>query len=208
MGIALLLLASSCATFPLSSDVENEVRAAIERVLPAYPELRDKPITIRGFEETAVFFASNFAPCSVFGELQYEIHVNPQAFALGLRGEALDGVIAHELGHTLDYETRSLVDVGAHVLFDEQSFERRTDLIAIDRGYGRQLLAYRIWQFGVLTQEQVAQKKRIYYGPLEMTLLLDVKARCPEDFRELSVRPPRSAREIVSRDRRLECRRH
>ena len=152
-------------------------------------------------------FASNFEACSVLGELQYEIHVNPHAFALGLEGEALDGVIAHELAHTLDYESRSLVQIGAELLSDEPSFERRTDLVAIDRGYGRHLLAYRIWQFGVLAKEQVAQKKRIYYGPLEMTLLLDVKDRCRESFRELFTRPPRSAREIVNRDRRLACRR-
>jgi hypothetical protein len=202
-----LVLASFCATVPLSSDIENEVRASIERVLPAYPELRDKPITIKAFEETAVFFASNFAPCSVFSDLEYEIHVNPHAFALGLKGEALDGVIAHELAHTVDYETRSLVDIGAHLLFDEQSFERRTDLVAIDRGYGPQLLAYRIWQFSVLTKEQVAQKKRIYYGPLEITLLLDVKSRCSEQFHALFAQPPRSAREIVSKDRQLACRR-
>jgi hypothetical protein len=196
LAVAMWLIGSSCACATvMPRTVEEQTRASIERVRAVYPELQGEELRVAAFVEDGVFFASNF---DLHG---YAIHVNPRAFELGLaeRVDALDGVIAHELAHTLDYESRDVLTLGLEYFFDEQAFERRTDLVAIRRGYGRGLLAYRIWQFRVLTPAQVREKKRIYYGPLEIALLLDAQARCPTSVDAMVVRPPRSAREIVRR---------
>ncbi|HEY4223249.1 MAG TPA: hypothetical protein VGO62_17950, partial [Myxococcota bacterium] len=102
--------------------------------------------------------------------------------------------IGHELAHTLDYETRTplaLIPLIGPALFPASStWERGTDLVAIERGFGPGLLHYRAWLFRVLDAAAVRDKRAVYYSPLEIDLLIEMKRACPAQFRELLAHPP------------------
>jgi hypothetical protein len=208
------LCASACALAPLAVDDEARVRAALEDGRVHFPELEGRQIVLGRLEEETVFFQSSFTPASalqgLFDDrpLTYSIEANPRAFAAGIPPDALRGVLGHELAHTLDYELRT--DAGVEKLRlvallplvlspSSNDWERRTDLVAVDRGFGEGLLRYRAWQFRLLSREAVREKRSIYYGPLELSLLIDVKARCPAVFASFLSKAPGSAREIATR---------
>jgi hypothetical protein len=199
------LVAVGCATAPLTPDQEREVRGIVADVKrDAYPELRERDVAVATFSEDGAFFQSDFAVLSaLMGEREYTISVNPRAYELGVPKDALHGVLAHELAHTFDYERRDragLVALVPAVLFAEDNtrFERWTDLQAIARGYGPSLFRYRMWQEKVLTPEQWAQKRATYYGPHELQLLIDARARCPQVFYAFLSEPPADAHDIAT----------
>jgi hypothetical protein len=194
-----------CATTAL----EDGQRAHIERLVrkvqaEAFPELQGHDVAIGAFDEESAFFESNFdVLAALMGERRYRIAVNPRLFALDAPEDALAGVVAHELAHTLDYQRRDrwgLMELLPALVFSDANarFERWTDLQAVARGYGPSLLRYREWQRSVLTDAQWRQKLVTYYGPRELALLIDVRGRCPQAFYAMLSKPPRSTREIVT----------
>lgn len=209
----LLCALSACASAPLPHDLEVRVQHALAANLVAYPELAGRSFALSVLDEHDVFFQSNFTLAAGTGAAQlssppplplaYAMQVNPRAFALGIDDEMLRGVLGHELAHSLDYQGRTaaqLLALAPLALFPEQhAWERATDLLAVARGFGPGLLRYRAWQFRVLDDDAVAHKKRVYYGPTELALLMDVKERCPALFRTFAAAPPATAREIATR---------
>ncbi len=206
LAVAAALASAACAT-ALPPDVEARVRAAVDDDRAAYPEL-NKDIAVGAIDDDVVFFQSNFTPESALGDgpLAFSLQASPRAFALGIDRDALHGVIGHELAHSLDYVHRSARGKGALLALlwpalvpEASTWERFTDLVAIDRGFGPRLLHYRVWLFRVLDRDAVRDKRAVYYSPLEIALLLDVRARCPAQFAAFLERPPRTARAIATR---------
>jgi hypothetical protein len=202
-GLACAL--SACATPNLAARDQEQIAAVVRDVRgDAYPELARADITLSTFSSDDAFFESNFSvPSALLGDRKYTIAVNPRLFEAAVPADALPGVVAHELAHTLDYERRDrpgLVALVPVLLFDDDTarFERWTDLQAVARGYGPSLLRYREWQRGVLTPEQWQRKLLLYYGPQELALLIDVRGRCPHAFYTLLADPPRTTRDIVT----------
>ena len=97
--------------------------------------------------------------------------------------EVVVGWFAHELGHIVDYHRRSLAGllwfVIGYILFPTHraGAERRADLFAIDRGFGDELMATKLY---ILEQSSLPDryKRRIekyYMSPDELELLLQDK---------------------------------
>ncbi len=85
--------------------------------------------------------------------------------------EAVVGLYAHELSHMVSYERLSFL--GRMLLIwnypfsvsKRQMVEHEADKIAIDRGYGKQLIQERIYQFNIDDVDHLAKQKQVYYWP-------------------------------------------
>lgn len=98
--------------------------------------------------------------------------------------EVLIGWFAHELGHIMDYRTRSVLSllwfVMGYLLFPTHRMgaERRADLFALEQGFGPNLLATKTY---ILEHSNLpdAYKNRIqkyYLSPTELEDILQLKA--------------------------------
>lgn len=85
--------------------------------------------------------------------------------------EAVIGLFAHELSHMVSYERRGFF---GRMLFTwnypfshakRQKVEHEADQIAIDRGYGSELIQERIYQFRIDDKEHLMKQKKVYYWP-------------------------------------------
>jgi hypothetical protein len=85
--------------------------------------------------------------------------------------EAVVGLFAHELSHMVSYERLSFL--GRMLLIwnypfsvnKRQMVEHEADKIAIERGYGNQLIQERIYQFKIDDVDHLAKQKQVYYWP-------------------------------------------
>ncbi|MBT9544167.1 MAG: M48 family metalloprotease [Candidatus Sericytochromatia bacterium] len=155
-----------------------------EIIAETYPELKDITLTTGSFSESDSFFQSNFELQSLFSEQPiYRIEVNPRIWRLSLPPLALKAVLAHELAHTRDYHLGK--NAGAHKLQNVlcvlnqlrlyeslRTYEHRTDLQAIFRGFGPGLKQYREWLYPLLNAEELARKQEVYYTPAEIVALM------------------------------------
>ncbi len=85
--------------------------------------------------------------------------------------EAVIGLFAHELSHMVSYEQRGFF---GRMLFTwnypfsvakRQEVEHEADQIAIDRGYGSELIQERIYQFRIDDKDHLMKQKEVYYWP-------------------------------------------
>ena len=85
--------------------------------------------------------------------------------------EAVIGLFAHELAHMVSYERRGFF--GRMLLIwnypfsqaKRQKVEHEADQIAIDRGYGSELIQERIYQFRIDDDDHLMKQKKVYYWP-------------------------------------------
>lgn len=198
--VALLLTTTTTTRADLEA-VLQEVRHA------SFPELEHLTLTTGTLTSSSVFFQSNFdLVVAAGGVLSLNIDVNERLLDDPPSLAALRAVLAHELAHSLDYQqrfARSPWELAGllPVLFwppVEEEVERRADVVAVVRGFGRGLLEYRVWLYAHLDAEAVREKRRVYYSPLELALLTMLIERCPAVGPTAIARPPATARAIVA----------
>lgn len=94
--------------------------------------------------------------------------------------QVLVGWFAHELGHVVDYHRRSFIGllwfILGYVLFPTHraGAERRADLFALEKGFGKELMATKLYileQSG-LPDSYKERIKKYYMSPDELELLL------------------------------------
>lgn len=83
------------------------------------------------------------------------------------------------------------------------SFERGADLQAIKRGYGAGLKEYRTWLYQNIPAKQIAAKKRNYFSPEEIDLILKATQKKPQLFDFWRKNIPRNAAEINEKAAKL-----
>lgn len=125
------------------------------------------------------FMESNFSWKRVlFGTPDYRIGVNPLIFDKGIPDDALKGVLAHELTHSEHYyegsTIRTIIPIGVKILKKKSRirYERKTDTEVVLKGFGDELKAYRLWQYNLLTPEQLEKKKKEYLSPDEIDQIM------------------------------------
>lgn len=125
------------------------------------------------------FMESNFSWKRIlFGTPHYRIGVNPIIFDKAIPEDALKGVMAHELTHSEHYykgsTLRTILPIGMKVLKKKSriKYERKTDREVVLKGFGEELKAYRIWQYKLLTPEQLSRKKEEYLTPEEIDRIM------------------------------------
>lgn len=149
----------------------EEVRAA------SFPELAQADIQVQLFDNDSDYFRTRFAFPQFLSErrMRYLLRVNPRVFALNAPDDGIRAIIAHELGHVLWFQQRNRIRLPGLVRLSAQvftaRFERRTDLIAIARGYGDGLIAYRRWLYQHIPSKKLPEKQRNYFSPEEITAI-------------------------------------
>lgn len=200
LGLALALVE------PVAND--EVVRELLDVRRQAFPELEALPLTTGELTSDSVFFQSNFdVGAALAGRLELSIDINPRVLTDGPSPEALRAVLAHELAHSLDYFERfdrrsaaGLVDLAPMLFWApvQETVERRADVVTVARGFGVGLAAYRAWLYQHVDAEAVADKRRVYYSPLELDLLDRLFRRCPAVRAQAIATPPMTARAIVA----------
>lgn len=210
----LLLLASfqTAAAQPNSSVARDQSENAViartslivrEIVEKSYPELRATRIKIKTFDSRADYFRSRFSLVRfiTFRKLDYLILVNPRIFGKDEPTDAaVRAIIAHELAHVAYYERHNRFELlGLMSLLSNSftvSFERGADLEAIRRGYGTGLKDYRQWLYQNIPPKNLHAKKRDYFSPEEIDLILQATDAKPVLFDFWRKNIPRNLEEI------------
>lgn len=188
----MLLSAYSVASSPVvaaapvpspARPVDSVIATLTQQVVAqSFPELRGQIIEHRSLASSDVFFESNLDIGTLMpwhqGPVRYRVNYNPALFDKGCPPAAIEGILAHELSHTLDYVQGGIpallsVVNALRLPQSNQRYERRTDLQAIFRGYGPGLIAYREWIYPQLTPQELRQKRLTYYTPDEIVLLME-----------------------------------
>lgn len=132
-------------------------------------------IDLYSIDNPEYFFMSNFGlKRAILSKPYYRVAVNPMVFDLNITDDALIGVLAHELIHTEDYESgnplASIISVGSKFLTKNShiQYERKTDLNVIKKGYYKELIAYKNWQYPLLSSKALEKKQKEYLTPEEV----------------------------------------
>lgn len=185
------------------ADASEQVRRLVEELRQSsFPELQDVAIQIKMFSSASDYFQARFTNTSFLGrkKLRYVLLVNRQLFVQPPPDEGLRAILAHELGHLVYYQSRCRLRLLGLVRLSQSGFaarfERATDLLALERGYGSGLKAYRAWLYQNIPPSKLAEKQRNYFSPAEIdALLLRMQAQ-PEVLNRWRQHPPRSLTEI------------
>ena len=118
----------------------------------------------------------------------YRVQVDPLVLTDPPSPEALAAVLAHELGHVLDYSTmtvREYLEFG--VWYGTQDpltstglsdYERATDAMALERGCADGLTEMRTWVYAHASPDVLAEKQHNYDSPEEIAAWVDANGRC------------------------------
>ena len=207
VGIFIALVSVAGANVRARSGDDNEVITRVRRLVEevktaSYPELKDADIQIKLFNSASDYFQTRFTVTSFLfrPKLRYLLKVNRRLFDQAATEAALRAILAHELGHILAFKSKArwrllaLVQLPSPVF--TARFERRTDLLAIARGYGVGLKAYREWLYQHIPARKLTEKKRNYFSPAEIDALLHKMQTQPERLKSWLKHPPRSLPEI------------
>lgn len=173
-----------------------------EIVNESFPELKTASIIIKTFDSPADYFRTrfSFSRFLTLRKLHYLVFVNPSIFDLNAPADGIRAIIAHELAHAAYYLRHNRFELFGLVALQSKSFtvrfERRADLQAIKRGYGPGLKEYREWLYANIPADTVAAKKRDYFSPEEIDLILDAMTRKPDLINFWLKNVPRNATEI------------
>lgn len=174
LGIILLLLNLNVALAASFNSIDTDkIEVIQEKILKSshYSSLKRVKLKTYLISNPDYFMESNFSFKRFFGVKNYRIGINPLIFRNGISDEALTGVMAHELVHTLDYENRGILSVGHQYLCNNHPYERKTDLRVIFNGFGEELSEYKQWQYKLLSPKALKKKKKKYLTPEEIEFI-------------------------------------
>lgn len=175
---------------PVFDNVSSlKVQACFRAALARFPELHENTIRleqrkIKGFTMRAqpVLNSGIFWRKRRVYRVQMSNHskIMQHIRLEGLPEEVLTGWLAHELGHVVDYHRRTFFGllwfIIGYVLFatHRAGAERRADLFALEKGFGTQLMATKLY---ILEQSDLPDRykqriRKYYLSPDELELLL------------------------------------
>jgi hypothetical protein len=203
-----IILTFPIAAFSQSNEAIERTRKIVgEIIAKSYPELKPAKIDIKTFQSDSNYFKSQFSVSRflTFQKLHYVVFVNPEVFRKNAPAAGIRAILAHELAHVLYYKRKNRFElVGLANLADKSftvKFERRADLEAIGRGYGEGLKSYRRWLYENIPAKETEAKKRDYFSPEEIDLILKILREKPEMLDVWRNRPPRNFNEIRKYER-------
>jgi hypothetical protein len=209
--VFLLVLLSA----PARSDSDfNAIARVVDSVRNAsYPQLKGADIGFRDLRSDSVYLETRFTMTSYFfsGRLRFMIFFNQDAVKRHVPVNGLRAILAHELAHIDYFQNQSRMGLAGLVRLLSPSFntrfERTADLKAIALGYGSGLQAYRTWLYRNIPAGHMSEKKRNYFSPEEIGLILRLQEQNPWFMPDLMRCVPRNAVEInaLARNPHMKC---
>lgn len=181
--------------------VAETTRLIAEIVDASFPELHGAKFSVKIFHSRSDYFRSRFSfgRFFTFRKLHFIIFVNPLVFERNAPIQGIRAIIALELAHTAYYKRHNRFELFGLIGLKSKSFtrfERGADLQAIKHGYGAGLKQYREWLYQNIPAEKISAKKRDYFSPAEIELILEVLKDNPKLIDFLIKRVPRNQVEI------------
>ena len=183
LGFAIALSANSVLA---NQTVVHKTKVlAIEIAQKSFPEIKTKKIKVETFKSKTSFFKAQFSMLRylTLQRMRHLLFVNPLVFEKEAPPEGIRSIIAHELAHISYYTRKNRIELlGLSRLSSNgftAKFERKADLEAIDRGYGKGLIVYREWLYNNIDQKEIFGKKRNYFTPRELKVILEVLKKKP-----------------------------
>lgn len=139
----------------------------------SFPELSAVKIVVKTFESDSNYFNSRFSigRFMTLRKMRYLIYINPQDFNKNAPSEGVEAIVAHELAHVLYFRERNRFElIGLVALANKSfatSFEHKTDLVAIERGFGHGLKQFREWLYKNVPQRVLKRKNETVF-PLKI----------------------------------------
>jgi hypothetical protein len=143
-----------------------------------FPELKHVQVRTKSFNSDSDYFRTRFSlrRFLLLQRMRYFVEVNPRVFGLSSPPDGVCAIVGHELAHvaTLSHGSRLRFLVLIRLLSRGYTtrFERRADLVAIQRGFAPGLKAYRAWIYHNIPARSVERKKRDYFTPAEIDAIV------------------------------------
>lgn len=198
-----IILALVVHFYAQTNTIQKTQKIVNEVLEKSYPELKSKKIEIQTFKSESDYFQSRFSFGKMLAlqKMRYIIFVNPKVFEKNAPESGIRSIIAHEIAHVLYYSKRNRFElIGLARLSSKdftQKFERGADLEAIARGYGDGLKDYRNWLYQNIPAKNLEEKKRNYFSPEEIDLILEILQKKPETIEKWRKNVPRNKAEIT-----------
>jgi hypothetical protein len=184
----------------LATDVTTHAAEAVadER----FPELAKVQWRVRTFRSDSDYFRTRFSlgRFFFFRKMRYFVDVNPRLLALDPPPQGVCAILGHELSHVADMSRGKRIRLLGLVRLISAGFtakfERRTDLQAIQRGFGPGLKDYRAWIYRNIPPTAVPRKERNYFSPTEIDDLLTRLRQQPDRMQYWLQHVPRNDAEI------------
>lgn len=210
MKILILIVFTASPSLPLysqSADYSNTAYSLVSGKLLAvsarsFPEIKTEKLKIKLFHSESNFFKARFSICRylTFQRMRHNVYVNPVVLERKLPEVALEAVLAHELSHVAYYTRKNRFELlGLVRLLNGKAtveFERKADLDAIGRGFGEGLIAYRRWLYQQISPKEEAAKRKIYFSPAEIELIMRALHEKPELFASWKKNVPLSIEKV------------
>jgi hypothetical protein len=191
--ILILLLFPTIFALSNNSIILEKYKLEINTVLEGYPELENVTILFREKEIPHTMQSRlklNFLFLKKENHQHQVILNNGTKSTNGILVEDLSfeqrvGVLSHELGHVVDYESKNdlgIIFFGAKYLFpkSKSKIEKKVDRIAINHGFGEQLINFEELTYGEDIPEKYKKKKlKYYYTPEELRELQEEYKKSP-----------------------------
>lgn len=156
----------------------GEAGTAIQEVRAnSFPELARVDLRTRAFRSRSDYFRTrfSFSRFLLLAPMRYFIEVNPAVFEQQAPFDGICAILAHELVHVASLRRGNRIRrLGLVQLLSKRQtakFERRTDLEAIQRGYGNGLKSYRVWVYAHVPPDKLPEKRRNYFSPEEIAAI-------------------------------------
>lgn len=187
------------------TELTDTVRGLVcDLVATSYPSLEGTDIEVGVFHSQSDYFRTSFSIRRFLSgrQMRYRILVNPDVVPKGADPDGVRSIVAHELGHVLDFQSgkriRLLGLVRLLIHRCAATFERRTDLEAIDRGFAEGLKAYRRWLYLHVPADKLHEKRRNYFSPEEIDAIVACSAGRPDRMAYWKQHVPRCLGDILS----------
>lgn len=200
------------ATQTTKTDAIDQARVFLEEIRKAsYPELLKSNIKIKSFRSRSDYFQSSFGILQFFfcRNMLYIVRANPAAFERQAPETGLKAILAHELAHTFYYKRGNRLRLFGLIRLISKGFtarfERWADLQTISRGYGEGLKEYRLWLYRNVPGEKLKEKKRNYFSPEEIDVIISAVRKRPELMNYWLKNVPRNLEEIRADEKLYEA---
>lgn len=204
IAIQIFLVVALFTSIQAQSDAIQKTQKIINEVVEkSFPELKTKKIEVKNFQSESDYFQSRFSfgKMLTFQKMRYIIFVNPKVFEKNAPESGIRSIIAHEIAHVLYYSKRNRMELLGLIKLSSkdftQKFERGADLEAIARGYGSGIKDYRQWLYLNIPQKNLEEKKRNYFSPEEIDLMLEILRQKPEMMEKWRKNVPRNKAELT-----------